>query len=97
MVTLPIQRRDELTRQSIPISAGGGDEEGCLVLQDGRLVAVLVKLSALHGDLAGRWYLEAGFGLLDSPDKPDFADLSEAQDWVAERLANTRIRQSTSS
>ena len=59
-------RSDELTRQSMPVSAGCDDEEGCLVLQGGRLVAVLVKLSALHGDLAGGWYLEAGFGLLDS-------------------------------
>ena len=89
-------RSDELTRQSMPVSAGCDDEEGCLVLQDGRLVAVLVKLSALHGDLAGGWYLEAGFGLLDSPDKPVFANLGEAQDWVAERLANTGMRQGAS-
>jgi hypothetical protein len=42
--------------------------EGCLVLVDGKLAAVLVRLSdqAHNPLLGGAWYFEAGFGLLDS-------------------------------
>ena len=51
-----------------------------------RLVAVLVRLSEEHGKKAGRWYLEHGFGKLDGLVQPIFADLDEAQDWVAQRI-----------
>jgi hypothetical protein len=42
--------------------------EGRLVLVDGKLAAVLVRLSDQAHDLLlrGAWYFEAGFGLLDS-------------------------------
>jgi hypothetical protein len=38
------------------------DEDGMLVFFDGRLVAVLVRLSDKNEVAPGDWYLEAGFG-----------------------------------
>jgi hypothetical protein len=69
--------------------ANGPDEEGLLVFTgEGRLVAVLTRLSDQHQDLAGHWYLEAGFGRLDAgPHHATFADLDTARTWILERLA----------
>ena len=61
------------------------DGEGCLVLSDGRLAAVAVKLSQGHGELAGRWFVEAAFGRYDKPTHPTFADLDALGAWIAER------------
>lgn len=36
--------------------ANGYDEEGLLVLAEDRLVAVLVRLSDHHREMAGRWF-----------------------------------------
>ena len=72
--------------QHVTVDTNAADEEGCLVFADNRLVAVLVRLSELHGRKAGRWYLEHGFGKLEGPVHPVFTDLGEAQDWVAQRV-----------
>jgi hypothetical protein len=79
--------------QRVAVDTNAVDEEGCLVFADNRLVAVLVRLSELHGRKAGRWYLEHGFGKLDGPAHPDFTDLDKARDWVAQRLARTKVQQ----
>ena len=51
--------------EAISVDTGSEDSEGCLVRLDGKLVGVLVRLAAPeHGDLVGRWFLEAGFGPL---------------------------------
>ena len=65
--------------------ANGLDEDGLLVRADGRLVAVLVRLSETHDSLAGAWFLEIGFhpGLAGNP---VFEDLDTAQAWIAERV-----------
>jgi hypothetical protein len=75
-----------ITLQMMCVSAGP-DQEGCLVLHDDCLVAVLVRLSVWHGEAAGGWFYEAGFGLLDGPDHPTFSDLEEAKDYIRGRLA----------
>ena len=68
--------------------ATGSDEEGMLVFTpDQRLVAVLTCLCEHHEELSGHWFLEAGFGRLDGPDHPTFADLDTAQEWISQRLA----------
>ena len=78
--------------QSVRV-ATGFDEEGLLVFaSDQRLVAVLTHLRDRHGELSGRWFLEAGFGRLDGPDHPTFADLDVAQDWIRRRLAGERAQ-----
>jgi hypothetical protein len=80
----------ELSLQPVRVATGSADEEGRLVLAEGQLVAVLTRLSAQHGELAGRWFLEAGFGRLDGPAHPSFADLAAAQAWIAQHLNQTR-------
>jgi len=78
----------EITRQNVPVHTGSPDQDGCLLFADGRLVAVLVRLSGEHDpELVGKWFLEHGFGRLDAPEQPVFDDLDVAQRWVILRLA----------
>ena len=73
-----------LTRQFVRVDTSGPDEEGCLIFDDDRLVAVMVKLSADSGpELAGRWFLEQGFGALHRQDHGIFDDLEAAERWIA--------------
>ena len=70
------------------VATRSANEEGRLVLVDGRLVAVLVRLQdAAHGGLVGSWYLEAGFGACADPRPPVFDTLDAARAWVRRRLA----------
>ena len=76
-----------LTLQPVRV-ANGWDEVGLLVFTEGqRLVAVLTRLADQYEGVPGEWYLEAGFGRLDGPDRPTFADLDAAQEWITRRLA----------
>lgn len=77
----------ELLLHPVPVHTGSGDEDGQLVLADGRLVAVLVRLGdAAHAGLLGAWFLEAGFGPCSQAAPPLFTDLDAAQDWIRQRL-----------
>jgi hypothetical protein len=70
--------------------ATGTDEEGMLVFDETqRLVAVLTHLSNENEVAPNYWYLEAGFGCLDGPNHPTFADLDQAQEWINRRLARS--------
>ncbi|WP_425324322.1 Crp/Fnr family transcriptional regulator [Methylobacterium frigidaeris] len=75
---LHLEKRDGAT--------DSGDTEGQLVFANGFLVAVLVRLSEDHGDDVGKWFLEAGFGRVDDPGEPKFAELDDAQEWIQRRL-----------
>jgi hypothetical protein len=77
-----------LTTQPVQVATSKAGDEGCLVLADDVLVAVLVLLSDQYGPEAGRWYLETGYGPVDGLAHPTFADLDEAQEWIAGRLAS---------
>ena len=68
------------------------DREGQLVFVDGSLVAVLVCLSELHGEHAGSWFLEVGFGDLAGPTPPLFPHLDSAQTWISQRLSSPSPR-----
>jgi hypothetical protein len=70
----------------IQVATGCEDQEGRLVYKDGLLAAVLVCLSDLHGTDAGKWHLEAMFEPIRSASAPIFADLDEAQTWIADQL-----------
>ena len=72
--------------QPVQVATDSDDTESQLVFDAGMLVAVLVRLSSAHETYAGKWYLEAGFGRVDHPHPPIFADLDEAQAWIAEQL-----------
>jgi hypothetical protein len=76
-----------LRLQPVHVATGSQDTESQLVFADGLLVAVLVQLSEDHEDAAGMWFLEAGFGPVDDPAPPMFADLDKAQSWIEQRLA----------
>ena len=69
----------QISFQPIDVQTASEDREGCLLLVEGRLAAVLVRLSDQAHDplLRGAWYLEAGFGLLDGR-RELFATLEEA-------------------
>jgi hypothetical protein len=79
-----------LRLQPVQVVTGSSDTESHLVFSEGFLVAVLVQLSDDHEDRSGMWFLEAGFGPVDHPDPPTFADLDEAQDWIEQRLGSNR-------
>ena len=65
----------------------GADGEGVLVFSDDALVAVLVRLSEQHEELAGQWFLETGYDGIGEVHHPTFADLAAAQDWISQKLA----------
>ncbi len=75
-----------LTLQPMRV-ATGFDEEGMMILDEQRLVAVLVRLSDENEVAPGQWYLEAGFGRIDGGSHPLFSNLDMAQDWISQRLA----------
>ena len=71
--------RPRISLQPIEVLTASQDREGRLVLADGMLVAVLVRLRDEAHDplLRGAWYLETGFGLLYGRHEL-FASLEEA-------------------
>jgi len=59
-------------------------ERAVLVLSDGRLMAVLSHLGAMHEDMAGMWYVEARFGDSVPQSRHIFADPQEFVEWLDE-------------
>lgn len=78
-----------LTLTPVAVAVEGG-EDGRLVFLNERLVAVLTCLGDQYGADKGGWFLEAGFGRLDGPNHPTFADVTEAQSWISRRLGQRR-------
>lgn len=72
------------------VDTASPDERGCLVLADGRLVAVLVRVAGSHagpGEAAqSGWQMEAGFGPCAAPVPPLFDTLGNAGAWLQARL-----------
>ena len=72
--------------QPVKVATGTDDESGVVVLLDGRMVAVLVKLAAeCHGDMAGHWHVEAAFGPVGQT-ASTFPQIAGALRWIAQRL-----------
>ena len=73
-----------IVRQHVRIATGSSDEDGVLLFADGRLVAIVVRLSdPSHGNMRGHWYLEWAFG--DSycaPCPEPFPDVEAAEEWL---------------
>jgi hypothetical protein len=80
--------RPQISFQPIEVLTASEDREGCLVLVDGKLAAVLVRLNdQVHEPLLrGAWYIEAGLGLLDGRHEV-FASLEEAAASIEHDLA----------
>ena len=77
-----------LRLQPVQVGTGSYDVDGQLVFADGLLAAVLVQLSDYHEDIAGMWFLEAGFGSVVTTELPLFADIDKAQTWIEQRLTH---------
>lgn len=75
-----------LRLQPVQVATGSADQIGQLVFHEGLLVTVLVQLSDEHEAATGMWFLEAGFGPVDTATPPMFADLDAAQAWIEQRL-----------
>ena len=76
-----------LTLQPIDVETCSDDHDGQMVLADGKLVAVLIRLSDLHNAEGGMWYLEAGFGRLSGRAPHPFVTLDAAQDWISGKFS----------
>ncbi|MCJ2054143.1 hypothetical protein [Methylobacterium sp. J-070] len=72
--------------QPIAIDTGSPDHDGMLVIANGLLVAVLVRLEQPEHINVGSWFMEAGFGRLQGLRVPTFLTLKEATRWVRRRL-----------
>ena len=79
-----------VTLLPVLVGTGTADEDGRLVFHGGKMVAVLVRLSDEHEDMAGQWFLEHGFGPLDDTWYPTFDGLDPACVWIARRLGRER-------
>ena len=71
------------------VNTCSADEEGRLIVVDGRLVGVLVQLQAdEQATRRGQWNLEAGFGPLAGYAPEPFGDLEEARRWITRALSD---------
>jgi hypothetical protein len=67
------------------------DTDGALVYREDVLAAVLSRLSVEHGERAGRWFIEIGFGAC--PDSGiDFETFEAACAWIESRLDEHDLR-----
>ncbi|MCJ2005509.1 hypothetical protein [Methylobacterium sp. J-092] len=71
-----------LVLQPIMVDTGSPDWEGRLVLANGLLIAVLVRLDTPDHELGNGWFVEAAFGRLIGISAPIFATLEEAMRWL---------------
>ncbi|MFC5481722.1 hypothetical protein [Microvirga aerilata] len=79
----------DISFQPMRVLIDGHDSEGSLVLADGQLAAVIVRLDGeYHGpEYKGLWHLEAGFGHCDVRIAPPvFKTPEEAGAWVQRTL-----------
>jgi len=82
-----------LVVEPVRVATGSADEDGRLVLADGRLVAVLVRLAdEIHAGRVGSWFMEAGFGPCADAETalPAFTGLGAMLAWIEHRLAASR-------
>jgi hypothetical protein len=74
--------------QPIRVDTDSSDQEGRLVLANGLLVGVLVRLDEAEHERAGQWFLEVGLGALQGLNAPTFASLPDATRWLRQNLRN---------
>jgi hypothetical protein len=83
-----------ISRLHMKIKTNSKDENAVLVLSDGSLVAIVVRLDdPMHGATQGRWHLEARFDHVPDTDRL-FKNLDKAVAWVAEQTGNPSARRS---
>jgi hypothetical protein len=72
-----------LSSQPVTLDGEGPDREGTLVFRDSRLLALLTRLDTIHGELAGRWFVETIFGDLPERQPPAFETTGAFGEWLA--------------
>lgn len=72
--------------QPIAVDTASPDQVGMLVMANGLLVAVLVRLDASEHARPGVWFMEAGLGPFAGMRAPVFDTLEDATRWVRHRL-----------
>lgn len=72
--------------QPIAVDTASPDREGMLVIANGLLVAVLVRLDAPEHETPGFWFLEATLGRLHGVRAPLFATPEIATQWLRRQL-----------
>ena len=77
----------EVTWQPIRVETGTSEEDGRLLLADGKLVAVLVRLSDEYPqtELHGQWFVEAGFGPMLQRHEI-FSTFEDAVAWIRQTV-----------
>ena len=70
----------------ISVDTRSPDQTGMLVLVNGLLVAVLVRLDAPEHERPGAWFMEVGLGRLAGVRAPTFDTLEEATRWMRRRV-----------
>lgn len=60
-----------------------GQSDARLAFLDDELIAVLIKLDSTHGDLEGKWYVEAAFNHLEGMREQTFDSLDDVCEWVS--------------
>ena len=72
--------------QPISVDTASPDQVGMLVMANGLLVAVLVRLDAPEHTQSRSWFLEVGLGRLAGARAPTFDTLEDATRWLRQRL-----------
>ena len=72
--------------QPIAVDTGSPDRDGMLVIANGMLVGVLVRVAMPESENAGQWFVEIGLGRLKGLRPPTFATLEEATRWMRRHL-----------
>jgi len=72
----------KLTFQPVTLAASNNDDEGMLVFRDGHLLGVLSRLSEIHDNLAGLWFIEALFDRGPEYHMPTFESLEDVESWL---------------
>lgn len=79
------QTSSELSLSQAQIGTVRGGEAGFLVWKSGQLVAVLTEINEETYSVKGKWFLEAGFGLLSGKHR-NFDTVDEALNWVGKHV-----------
>ncbi len=72
--------------QPILVDTASPDQAGMLVMINGLLVAILVRLDAPEHERRGVWFMEVGLGRLAKVRAPIFDTPEDATRWFRQRL-----------
>ncbi|WP_407530905.1 hypothetical protein [Methylobacterium oryzisoli] len=75
--------KPQIDSRQVRIAADRGHEDGMLLFVNGLLVAIVAHLHhSVSDEFAGRWFVEAGFGLCSNRRDELFDTAEEAKRWV---------------